>query len=823
MEFWPSSCRVQDFTQKTRGKKLIQDQYPNVETGRLTAASLVECKDGRFSWSYAFETPNPEKRIKLRKAAPVLLATRPPTSAVPHSSIQHRVEQGAKFLRTVLPEIDVTADLMREELAVDERLTRSLKNFDSSSGNVLASFMDETGQLLAYPTGLLGCDLNIALVSSDGHKAISEFEPQCARSFLTPIRQLVSSTFDSSRRTNMLSVRTFGSTYLLHIRRSDDRKIVEVEEAKSSDLVIVNNQGAVYLREPDRRTPIFIATSSEPDQLPDDQCWRLAAGNSSEQCFLSSNKVVREYDLRAKNSSNLFGLSPSTDEVFSFLEKPLKDYLIPLCTTRRIMWLDRRSPGKPLLAYQHRRQYDRTLHTCTIEDNHTMLMSRKNALVTMYGLSSDGLLHMSGYPYALLSEPDDRFVGDAFLPRTVDNFSLFRMSEEGRMIRYDLSWDASDEVPCWLDRVHAVNDLNSLKTEVGSLEGREFSKVNLRPAYEYIFYTNLDCQDSGESEDLDELLDNLSMFWQHTDAPVDHVMTTHDILRSCGDELDRTSRSDFLAENDTVYAKHYRALLHKQFPWEGLRRNAQWHRDIGDTFIDISSLRADDIRSVTESFSAFDLSDHSEKQTQVNQRQMRAREELSLDLILAKDVFCHRYISPSVSGLETMAALSLSEGPPPVSFSFLQPRPQVDHYSRDERDPQIVMPPGVRLLLKEWEIGVDPEDAVFTNPYGEQVLPNSPRKSNDTSVSPPSSEHPEHTITQSQVPPMVLASSNLAPARQAMSKQFDPPQFHSQVLDSHTTPVESESQGVLVTTQTLAGPFESRTKKKPAKKRLGGF
>ncbi|KAF9265462.1 hypothetical protein L218DRAFT_957041 [Marasmius fiardii PR-910] len=837
MEFWPSSSRVQDSTHRTRAKRPAHDHHPNVETGRLTAASLVEHEDGRFSWCYAFDAAAPERSWKLREAFTILPATRFLTATPPHSTIQQRAEQSANFLRTVLPEIDVTADLMRKQLSADERITRALKKFDPSAGNVLEIVMDETRQLLAYPTGQLGSDLNIASIPLDHNNHIYKLEVQCTKSFLTPILQLVSSSFDASRQANNLAVRTFGPTHILDIRRDHDREVAEIADvaslnkdetgrrsvidmafqAKSSGLIVVNNQGAVYLKEAHRRTPISIVNDSGLDHNQDDQFWRLAAGCSPEQGFLSSSKVVREYDLRTTNPTDIFKLTQSTEELFTSLEHPVKDYLMPLCTTGRIMWIDRRSPGKTLLAYQHRRQYDRTLHTCTIGDNHTMLLSRKNGLVTVYSLSPDALPHISGHPYVLMSGPDDTFVGDAFWPRTGENVGLFRISAEGRMILYDVSWSTS-EIPCWSDGVHGLDDQSSLKPEVGPLEGREFSKVNLRPAYEHIFYMDSDLSDPETLENSDDILDNLSTFWQRADAPIKHVMITDDIIHSCGGESDNTSRSGFLAERDSVSTKGYRALLQKDFPWEKLRAHAQWHREIGHTLTEVPPLPTEDVRSGAESFN---LSGPAEERAELRQRQTRAGEELSLDLVLSKDVFCHRSLSPLVSGLETMAGLSLGEGPPPVNFSFLQPRPRADLYSRDESDPQLEMPPGVRLLLKEWEIGADPEDAVFTDPYGDQELPKIPHKSKNTSLSPPPPS--EHTGTQSQAPPMVMNSSTLPPTIQTTLKQFDPLRFHSQVPDRNLTLVESESQGLLTSTQALPGPFGSRTKKKPAKRRLGGF
>jgi len=42
------------------------------------------------------------------------------------------------------------------------------------------------------------------------------------------------------------------------------------------------------------------------------------------------------------------------------------DNILRLCSTRDIIWMDKRYPNKPLLGHEHGRQYDRSLEAHTV-------------------------------------------------------------------------------------------------------------------------------------------------------------------------------------------------------------------------------------------------------------------------------------------------------------------------------------------------------------------------------------------------------------------------------------------------------------------------
>ncbi|KAK1235981.1 hypothetical protein PQX77_000750 [Marasmius sp. AFHP31] len=571
--------------------------------------------------------------------------------------------------------------------------------------------------------------------------------------------------------------------------------------ARSRTAVLANDQGGIY--QFDMSQPASAVNVVEPSSSTEDRFWRVVAGSHPQGCLLTSNKIVKEYDFRVglggsslratilnlttnrqdpENYSTLFEL-PGTEEHYTCLEGPI----------------------------------------CSLSDTRTLLLSRKNGLVTVHDVSLDELVHVDGHPYILTTGSNDTFFGHIITPKGNDEARLFRISGDGRLVRYELDWGSADGAATRSPAdAPALDDLDlDLQADLGPVGGRAFSKVDLRPAYEYLFDDRFDRLGYGPRNDTDEVLDSLSTYWQRTEAPPEHILTTHDIVRSCSGEPENQSRADFLTDNSFISTNGYHEVLQNRLPLDSLTRNAQWHRDIGNTLLEIPSFSVNGIQGLADSLSTFDLSVTEDGDDHLHQKEVEAREELALDLVLSKDVFCHRPVSLVTSGLETMTgALSLSEEPPAVAFSFLQPSHKVDHYSREEgeKDTEVEMPPGVRLLLKEWTIGSDPDDAVFTDPYGDQDPPTIVRK--NLAVSPPLDSTPSEA--PAPAPPIVLASKIFAPPP-IVSKPPQAPQTFSQPINNFEAQPESESQGLLTSTQVLPGPFGARPKKKPVKKRLGGF
>ena len=231
----------------------------------------------------------------------------------------------------------------------------------------------------------------------------------------------------------------------------------------------------------------------------------------------------------------------------------------------------------------------------------------------------------------------------------------------------------------------------------------------------------------------------------------------------------------------------------------------------------------------------FNLSDGDETSNKVRQYEEDALRQLILDLALSFDIFSQE--SPLKPGeldhaLEVMTeALSLGDEPPPVEFGFLKPFDKTASVDDDNSDSPrgLDMPIGVRLLLQGWDTS-DPEAFEYHDTYNaaNDAVPIKIKKSQSQSQS-------QVPVMNSQRPPVVLASNVVGHSQPELLRKMVPKaQIHSQIpfaplFQRPGSVVQSqvnEPQEYMTSTQILPGPYGGRppsVKKKPVKKRLGGF
>lgn len=248
-----------------------------------------------------------------------------------------------------------------------------------------------------------------------------------------------------------------------------------------------------------------------------------------------------------------------------------------------------------------------------------------------------------------------------------------------------------------------------------------------------------------------------------------------------------------------------------------MRTPAVWHLDMRPIFKHLDCEIADDVTAVADSLKCYDVSPHNDEPTaELKRREEEAREQLALDLTLSSDILSPQPLlkpTPVDDTLETMTeSLSLGSEPAPVEFQYLHPVLKRDTYRQEEPS---ICPVGVRLLMKDWNIGTDPDQFSYESPYGfKKEVPNSVVK--------------EQPVIVSQPPPVVAASKNntaLTSRKLASESQrsFAIPFSASQPLEQSEDGIHSQEP--MTSTQILPGPFGGRTstKKKPQKKRMGGF
>ena len=224
------------------------------------------------------------------------------------------------------------------------------------------------------------------------------------------------------------------------------------------------------------------------------------------------------------------------------------------------------------MAYQHGRQYDRSLEARTVQFQSrrcysiffpsptkfplelTLLTSRNNVLVTVYDVSRSvgQLVHMNNLPYCLF--PDNGIgascIGSVSLQHSQHsngNVCLFRLSDEGSLHYMDLGLNEDSVVnTSWSPDVKEL-DAQKFSPDIGPFDAQAFSETDFRLPYDgrslrygfdicfglhsfqAIFRVHAEEQSNAEKESGEavyDLLDRIPDFWQNSDVPIEHMLTT---------------------------------------------------------------------------------------------------------------------------------------------------------------------------------------------------------------------------------------------------------------------------------------------------------
>ncbi|KAI8989669.1 hypothetical protein BD414DRAFT_414849 [Trametes punicea] len=926
MDVWPGySGEHASSVEKSKGKGKGKAKagraegpwrYPVVEHGTLGAATLK--KEGRrFEWTFASEGSSDHKLVASDGPLEVFPPTRPKPWRGPQASELQRAEQGAHFLRTFYPEIDIQAELIREEIAEDGRAARALQREDPYAGNAIdvSSFQvsHKSMAYVAFPMGLTNCQLNMSpLVIRQ--KTEVELKPVAAPvyTFDTPIRQITASPHDEdfgkSKPGPVLGVRTVGSTSFLQIRLAVNKTPFTVEPAPlltvqrselsdrhAVDLTIssintsvgyvVTDAGAIFrCSTPEGRRNMQQISACDASER---SLYRIAAASCVREALLSvSERSASFLDLRAgKRPQQLYSVG-RPKVVLTSVESLSDDRIIRLVSSEEIIWLDERNTRRALLAVKHGRELDTTLRSFTrvvMSSPLTFLTSQRNSLVTVYDVSrgNGNLVYLHEPPYALppVLQPDGPHSGYAFFQQPTlvgsKHVSMLQLSDRGGVSLLNLQRvpnDAIQDAPNpgrrradWPDDVKKLGSYaDAAHRDLGPLAGRGHDVVDLQPAYEKLFMERDEPHLAAQSEAVFDTLERMPSFWQDTDIPVEHCLTTFDIAMRSGREPVNASRNDWFTGSALNSAAGYRALVQGQLPHTQLVRNTPWHLDISSFIRRTVPELKEDAQQTMESLSRYDLADGPDRTAPSFRQENEARSQVALDLSLASDIFAQKrpgrdIISSFDEDLLNISrsteAMSLGDRiPPPVQFSFLRP------IQKDDTGPESALPEvaedasksntqlGVRLLLQEWEVAADPYHYVYRDPYDEPDEASAwiqyPTKSSVQKDAHTTKEARPPAQVRSQRPPVIALSipkgpppipaSQLTVPRKplTLSRSHDtlsatPKLILPSASQPSDTPVAPpSSQEFMASTQVLPGPHGGRpppAKKKPVKKRLGGF
>ncbi|THU87263.1 hypothetical protein K435DRAFT_348454 [Dendrothele bispora CBS 962.96] len=198
MEFWPKTVRRADETSNRKKKdKEKSSGYPLLESGRLEAVNLVET-NGRFQWTSPLLASSKDQ-LQAEKSIKVFPSTRPPLQTS-YTTVSQNAEQSANFLRTYYPDMDIAADLVREELSANDAIMRERNRYDPLQGNLLevCPGLSSEPAFLVFAMGESGCDLNVSPLVSVKDKLCFRPNATPLRSFSTPLQQITCWVFGPS-------------------------------------------------------------------------------------------------------------------------------------------------------------------------------------------------------------------------------------------------------------------------------------------------------------------------------------------------------------------------------------------------------------------------------------------------------------------------------------------------------------------------------------------------------------------------------------------------------------------------------------------------
>ncbi|KAG1756637.1 uncharacterized protein EDB91DRAFT_1213345 [Suillus paluster] len=892
MEHWPADERQTALPVKKqgRGNKRLQvhdTQYwnnPSLDYGTFGGATLVS-SDGRLAWTTVLDTSNTRRVTPVGAGRCIFPATRPVNPTQSRLAQWKRIEEGLNFVRTCFPDADFPTELIKGEFQADERQNKDLQLHDPLRGNLIGIVPSSSTpqiSLVLFPVGETSSELNISFITAtNSDSSTFHASGRAASKFETPILQISTPNALNSnlkRGANPVLVRTLSATSLLSIGTLDEetdvkttrevdilsddaggKSIVDVAfSPHHSDIIVVNTSGTVYncsIYQGAKAVRRIGLNRVHFEDTNEDKFWRLRT--SDQGCFLASSSCIQHLDFRTSQPAvDLFSPDRLCSVVTSFdwLER---EHLLTISTTSELIWLDDRYPKKALLSFKHHRAYDRSLNIRVVQLDGgplAFLSSLKNGLVTIYDVSrgNDNLIQCHSVPTSLphygdVGAPDSE--GTFFVRPDRSTFSLLRLSGQGSIHCQDFTVcrNDMDVLPRqtsheWSADVQKVAQrAKELQPQYGPLGARHFSELNLRTAYQKIFFTGDATEQAASGGELVAMIDRLSQFWQRAENTDNALLTLYDICLRADEEPDEASRADFFVGRLINSNRGYRALVRNELPVQEIASGAAWCCDFKSFLRRMGLGCVGDWQEMHGALEAFNLSYSDDAPELFVQQEKESRERLILDLTLSSTVFSAQPVSMpaapiQVDDVETMSlaakALTLNDELPEIQFGYLRPYRKLDinHYpdvfkekdalAEPTQDADFSTPLGVRLLLREWEVGTDVESYIYHDPYNTQ---------GDDPVAPSRQRPPtapaatQTTTTTSQRPPPIVihvAQSHWGRSG-TQSQDFTLPTANIQ--NANYPEPSQPSQELMTSTQVLPGPYGGRNppmNKKLVKKRL---
>ncbi|KAF5330881.1 hypothetical protein D9619_005450 [Psilocybe cf. subviscida] len=862
MALWPRDERINGPTAPKARTGLAKEQHrgnPHIGQGLIGAATLLQAQDKHLKWSFlnkpsSYAPSCVDKRVTFGRRVEVYAPMSPQTTVKALGTVRQRAEQGANFLRTYVPDAEIPEELIRAHLVDDTMWSRQMQVFDPYEGNSLEIVHDAASgapSLLVFPTGQINDHLSYTRLhlSESGVEFKTLATP--LHKFATPVQQIVSNKLNTKTKDSLLAVRTFSTVEIFNVKQSEssfratsvanlthkatnEEDIVDIAYGLGApEVILVSDRGRIFSCDVKSGGRTRQA-DSQRSFTPDNELWRVSLYDHS-QFFITTNTEVLLIDQRTKSSNDFFSL-PIGRNVFTSADN-VHDNIFCLCATENVIWMDIRYPRKPLVSYAHNRQYDRYLSAPL-----TFLTSRDNNVVQVFDTkqASDEPVQFHIPPYIVPSECGSYHanIGQCYVQHK--NYSgLLRLSPAGAVSYTEIIPPGTHAENFYsLDIPNDGSEIgrkDSSQPAIGPLEVREHSEVDFQSAYEALFQEHFNGAKEREDEDAEavyQMLDSIPSYFQTKEIPAESMLTTYDVAFRAGDEPRDSRSADLLASSLVCSKRGFRALKQGKLSPELIK--TAWSRSLATTLEGLDRDFVPDTLDFVADLSRYKLSSEQYVSSKAREYEQEAAEQLALDLALSSNIYSESSFvqrEEKIQSLEFMTeALSLGNSPPQVQFGYLKPVWK-SHYDKEGQNGQLEIPSGVCSLLQAWD-SMSADGYTYQDPYGPVDI------SIETSARKPRTANPPApAVPQTQRPPQILTSNINATQPDFPTQQAMPPVIQSQRVNTipekrsesatldGSQPSQSSFPDLIASTQVLPGPHGGRpvTKKKPAKKRLGGF
>ncbi|KAH8833694.1 hypothetical protein DL96DRAFT_1578053 [Flagelloscypha sp. PMI_526] len=573
----------------------------------LSAATLVsDSPSSRFKWATLIDpsSPGPTTLNTLTTCLSPPLRHPSPTRKIPHVSAQRVSEHGTAFIRSHFPDVDIPAELVRDQLLLELEDESSRANFDPSLGERLALIQEEDD-----------------FVHNRGH-------------------ELTLARVDLSSQQNT-QVRLAG------------RMPADIHARDGGSALVVNQVGQVFQID-------LTSASSSPRQISpanEDQLsgsfFRLLSLDLN-TCLRMSSSSLDLLDVRLPSMTRVFDSSQSS--FCTCISKAALDQCCVLTTTREMLWFDQRKWTQPLVALPHMRSHDRTLRTFIIKVAGTYydsLCSGSGGFLSLYDVRRNNDLVQVKPPIAISVDTGD-LVGQTITSSPTSHSSLLSLDPTGSLKQTVISSEPFDGISR-----PSTNSISQSEPRSSLLSKQDFVIVDFSGIYKTLF---LKPDVEHDTDAVHEVVNELKSFWKNYDH-IEEVLTLFDVAHVLHEQQTSSTRSRFLAQTPLESSRGYMALQRGHLDFSLIESSAMWKHNLFPTLKALDPDLKDTPHEILESLQPYKLSKVATDRSPESLRQeAESLQKLTLNLFLSSNTVAASLNPRDVSALDDDHAQIVDKG-----------------------------------------------------------------------------------------------------------------------------------------------------------------